>query len=86
MGVCGKERYLAFRIAAVRTVRLCFDELSNGETVGRFAGGEREVLRHGLISLVILMSITSCAERFPRLAKQSTREARKRTEAQGASC
>jgi hypothetical protein len=46
-------------------VRVCFDELSNGETVGRFAGGEREVLRQGLISLVIFMSITSCAERFP---------------------
>jgi hypothetical protein len=68
MCVFGKESHLIFRITTICAVRVCFDELSNGETVGRFAGGEREVLRHGLISLVILMSITSCAERFLRLA------------------
>jgi hypothetical protein len=60
MCVFGKESHLIFRITTICAVRVCFDELSNGETVGRFAGGEREVLRHGLISLVILMSITSC--------------------------
>src|SRR6516165_3776987 len=58
MCVFGEESHLTFCIATIGTVRVGFDELSNGETVGRFAGGEREVLRHGPISLVILMSIT----------------------------
>ena len=42
MCVFGKESHLIFRITTICAVRVCFDELSNGETVGRFAGGERE--------------------------------------------
>jgi hypothetical protein len=43
------------------------DELSNGETVGRFAGGEREVLRHGLISFHSHVDHELCRT-VPRLA------------------
>jgi len=32
---------LIFRITTICAVRVCFDELSNGETVGRFAGRAR---------------------------------------------
>src|ERR1700730_17647217 len=68
MCVFGKESHLIYRITGNRAEGLRAEELSNGDTVGRFAGGERDVLRHGVISLLILMSISSCAERFPRLA------------------
>src|ERR1700745_2459862 len=46
MCVFGEESHLAFRIATIRTVRVSLHQLPNGETVGRFAGGEREVLSH----------------------------------------
>src|SRR5260221_5019672 len=47
MCVCGEESHLTFCIATIRTVRVSLHQLPNGETVGRFAGGEREVLSHG---------------------------------------
>ena len=46
MRLCGKERHLAFRIAAVRTVRVSFDEFPDGEAIRSLSGGNSNVLAH----------------------------------------
>src|SRR5579863_2934617 len=41
MRVCGKERHLAFRVAAIGAVRVSLDKLADGQAVRGFAGRNR---------------------------------------------
>ena len=51
VGVHGEERHLTVRIATIRAVRVGLNELSNCETICRFAGRDRNVFAHELVSL-----------------------------------
>jgi hypothetical protein len=47
MGVCCKERHLAFRIATVGAVGVGLDEFPDGKAIRRFGGRNGNVLAHG---------------------------------------
>src|ERR1700730_11907053 len=46
VGVRGKERHLAFRIAAIGAMRVGLDELPDREAIGGFGRGEGSVFTH----------------------------------------
>ena len=43
MGVCGEQSHLAFRIPPIRAVGVGLDELSDGEAIRGFLGGDGDV-------------------------------------------
>ena len=53
VGVGGKERHLAFRIATIGAVCVGLDELPDSEAVRGFVGGYGNVFAHELVSFSI---------------------------------
>ena len=51
VGVGGKERHLAFRIASIGAARVGFDEFANREAIRSFLGRDRDAFAHELSSL-----------------------------------
>jgi hypothetical protein len=53
VGVCGKERHLTFRIAAIGAMCVGLDELPDREAIRCFFGGDANVFAHDQVSFLV---------------------------------